>query len=66
MQIAQQDALDLKTDLLPNYIFTRVTYLSVLVEDTYSYIDTQAHTVGIGTPNNQGMDSGGFINLNFP
>lgn len=64
MSVSQQDALDLKTDLLPNYLFTRVTFVSVLVEDTFTFIDTQASTVAIGPLG--GQDSDGFIQIDFP
>lgn len=40
MVVAQQDALDLRVDFLPNYLYVRSTAISVLVEDTFIFIDS--------------------------
>lgn len=40
MVVAQQDAVDLRVDFLPNYLYVRATALSVLTEDTVLYVDT--------------------------
>jgi hypothetical protein len=40
MSVAQQDALDLRVDFLPNYLYVRATALSVLTEDTILYVDS--------------------------
>lgn len=40
MLVAQQDALDLRVDFLPNYLYVRVTSISLLVEDTILYVDS--------------------------
>lgn len=41
MTVAQQDALDLRVEFLPTYLYARTTAISVLVEDTYLHIDTE-------------------------
>lgn len=40
MSVAQQDALDLRVDFLPNYLYVRTTALSVLTEDTVLKVDS--------------------------
>jgi hypothetical protein len=40
MTVAQQDALDLRVDFLPNYLYSRTTAIGVLVEDSVLYVDT--------------------------
>lgn len=40
MIVAQQDALDLRVDFLPNYLYVRTTAISVLVEDTFLFVDS--------------------------
>lgn len=40
MTVAQQDALDLRVDFLPNYLYVRATAISVMVEDTVLYVDS--------------------------
>lgn len=47
---AQMDILDQKMDWLPTHGFVRVTLISVLVEDTFVYINTQAKHVAVGDP----------------
>lgn len=64
LQCAQEDAAVLKVEHLPNFVYSRVTYLSVLVEDTFVYVDTQANTVAIGTQLSQ--ESSGLIDVSFP
>jgi hypothetical protein len=49
MTTAQTDALDLKVDVLPVYSYMRVTTLSVLVEDSYVFLDGQASQVVLGS-----------------
>lgn len=40
MTVAQMDAVDLRVDFLPNYLYSRVTAVSLLVEDKILNIDT--------------------------
>lgn len=40
MTVAQQDAVDLRVQFLPNYLYTRTTTFSVLVQDTVLFIDS--------------------------
>lgn len=40
MTVAQQDALDLRVDFLPNYLYVRTTAIMVLVEDTVLQVDS--------------------------
>jgi hypothetical protein len=40
MIVAQQDALDLRVDFLPNYLYVRATALMVMTEDTVLYVDS--------------------------
>jgi hypothetical protein len=40
MAVAQQDALDLRVDFLPNYLYVRSTAISVMVEDTTLFVDS--------------------------
>jgi hypothetical protein len=40
MSVAQQDALDLRVDFLPTFLYTRVTAISVLTEDAVVFVDS--------------------------
>lgn len=40
MSVAQQGPLDLRIDLLPNYLYARITNITLLVEDTFVEIDS--------------------------
>jgi hypothetical protein len=40
MTVAQQDAIDLRVDFMPNYLYIRTTAIGVLVEDSVLYVDT--------------------------
>lgn len=40
MTVGQQDALDLRVDFLPNYLYVRTTAIAVLVEDTVMHVDS--------------------------
>lgn len=40
MMVAQQDALDLRVDFLPNYLYVRATAIMVMTEDTVLRIDS--------------------------
>lgn len=44
MTVAQQDALDLRVEFLPTYLYARTTSISVLVEDTYLHVDSELPT----------------------
>ncbi len=64
LQMGQMDALDIKGDLLPVNVFTRVTNLTCLVEDTYMRLDIQAGSVAYGDL--EDMDATGTINVKWP
>lgn len=59
----QVDALDIKADWLPTRAFVRTTLISVLVEDTFVYINTQAKNVAVGDAGTVNTD--GSINVDF-
>lgn len=40
MSVAQQGPLDVRVDLLPNYLYSRITSIAVAVEDTFVQIDS--------------------------
>jgi hypothetical protein len=63
IQTAQADVLDQKMDWLPTHGFVRVTLISVLVEDTFVYVDTQAAKVEVG--NAGPINSDGSIDVVF-
>lgn len=44
MSVAQQGPLDLRVDLLPNYLYARITNITLLVEDTFIQIDSTLPT----------------------
>lgn len=50
VNIAQVDDLQLKVDILPDYAYTRVTYITVLVEDSFIALDLQGGSVNLGSP----------------